>query len=79
MFRVVGTFLDFVRRSGTTRAEGPHGGALHVRGAKRNRVGHSRAHRCIYRAFAGRLKDAQPCTCPQPFNSTPMGGASDFI
>ena len=31
-----GVFLDFVRRSGTTRAEGPHGGASHVRRAKRN-------------------------------------------
>ena len=29
-------FLNFVRRSGTTRAAGPHG--AHVRGAKRNRV-----------------------------------------
>ena len=37
IFRV-GIFLDFVRRSGTTRAEGPHGGALHVRRAKRNRI-----------------------------------------
>ena len=35
-------FFDFVRRSGTTRAEGPHGGTSHVRGAKRNRVDHSR-------------------------------------
>ena len=35
MFRV-GVSLVFVRRSGTTRAEGPHG--AHVRGAKRNRV-----------------------------------------
>ena len=32
----VGMCLDFVRRSGTTRAEGPHG--AHVRGAKRNRI-----------------------------------------
>jgi len=32
-------FLDFVRRSGTTRTEGPHGGASYVRGAKRNRIG----------------------------------------
>ena len=34
-----GFFLDFVRRSGTTRAEGPHGGASHVRGAKQIRIG----------------------------------------
>ena len=32
----MGIFLDFVRL--TTRAEGPHGGALHVRTAKRNRI-----------------------------------------
>ena len=31
----VGIFLDFVRRSGTARAEGPHG--THVRRAERNR------------------------------------------
>ena len=31
-----GIFLDSVRRSGTTRAESPHG--AHVRGAKRNRI-----------------------------------------
>ena len=37
MFRV-GVFLDFVRRSGTTRAEVPHGGASHVRRAKRSRI-----------------------------------------
>ena len=37
VFRV-GVLLDFVRRSGTTRAEGPHGGASYVRGAKRNRI-----------------------------------------
>ena len=37
IFRV-GVLLDFVRRSGTTRAEGPHGGASYVRGAERNRV-----------------------------------------
>ena len=35
IFRV-GIFLDFVRRSGTTRAEGPHG--AHVRRAERNRI-----------------------------------------
>ena len=35
IFRV-GVFLDFVRRSGTTRT--PHGGASYVRGAKRNRI-----------------------------------------
>ena len=32
----VGILLDFVRL--TTRAEGPHGAASHVRGAKRNRI-----------------------------------------
>ena len=38
IFRV-GIFLGFVRRSGTTRAEGPHGGvASHVRGARRNEL-----------------------------------------
>ena len=31
-------FFDFVRRSGTTRAEGPHVGPQHVRGAKRYRI-----------------------------------------
>ena len=36
VFRV-GIFLGFVRRSGTTRTEGPHG--AHVRRAKRNRIG----------------------------------------
>ena len=38
VFRV-GIFLGFGRRSGTTRTEGPHGGASYVRGAKRNRIG----------------------------------------
>ena len=63
----VGIFLDFVRRSGTTRAEGPHWahgfldfassstrtphGAHDVRGAKRSRVDHSRAHGFFYRSF----------------------------
>ena len=44
VFRV-GICLDFVkkRRSGATRAEGPHG--AHVRGAKRNRIGRPSAHR----------------------------------
>ena len=37
IFRV-GIFLDFVWRSGTTRTEGPHGGASCVRGARRNRT-----------------------------------------
>ena len=40
-------FLDSVRRSGTARAEGPHG--AHARGAKRNRIGCSRAHGFVYR------------------------------
>ena len=37
----VGVVLDFVRRSGTTRAEGAHrgGGTLHVRRSKQNRLG----------------------------------------
>ena len=34
----MGVFLDFVRRPGTTRAEGPHGCASHVRRAERNRM-----------------------------------------
>ena len=37
IFRV-GICLDFVGRSGTTRAEGPHVGPQYVRGAKRNRI-----------------------------------------
>ena len=35
----VGLFLDFVRRSGTTRTMHPHVGPQYVRGAKRNRIG----------------------------------------
>ena len=42
-----GIFLDFVRQSGTTRAEGPHVDPQHVRRAKRNRIDHSRAHGLI--------------------------------
>ena len=34
----VGIFLDFVRRSGATRTEGPHGGASYARGANRIRI-----------------------------------------
>ena len=34
----VGGLLDFVRRSGATRTEGPHGGALYARRAERNRI-----------------------------------------
>ena len=41
-------FVDFVRRPGTTRAEGPHGGASYVRGAGRHRIDHSRAHRLLH-------------------------------
>ena len=52
LFRV-NVFLGFVRRSGTTRAEGPHVGPQHARGAKRNRVDHSRAHGLVYLPFAG--------------------------
>ena len=37
-FSRVGILLDFVRRSGTTRAEGPHVGPQHVRRAKRDRI-----------------------------------------
>ena len=43
IFRV-GISLDFVRRSGTARTEGPHGGASYVRRAQRNQFDHSRAH-----------------------------------
>ena len=43
--------LDFVRRSGTTRAEGPHVGPQHVRGAKRSRIDHSRAHGLLTGCF----------------------------
>ena len=34
---------------GQTRAEGPHGGASYARGAKRNRIDHSRTHGSFYR------------------------------
>ena len=51
IFRV-GIFLGFVRRSGTTRTEGSHEGASYVRGAKRNRIDHSRAHGLFYRPFS---------------------------
>ena len=46
----------FVRRPGTTRAEGPHVGPQHVRGAKRNRVDQSRAHGLFYRSFPGLVR-----------------------
>ena len=50
----VGIVLDFVRRSGTTRAEGQHVGPQHVREANRNnrnRVDHSRAQESFCRSF----------------------------
>ena len=53
IFRV-GMFLDFVRRSGTTRTMHPHGGVpQYVRGARRNRID---PHR-------GGIERLLACTC----------------
>ena len=46
---VLFSVLDFVGRSGTTRAEGPHGALNTCRGGKRIRVDHSRARGLFYR------------------------------
>jgi hypothetical protein len=79
LFRV-GLFLDFVRRPGTTRAEGPH--RAHVRGARRNRT--DRCSRIIsplsfrYNNTKITIADADG-TRHEPFNSTPDGGQFDFV
>ena len=64
----VSIFLDFVGRSGTTRAEGPHGGASCVRGAKRNRIDPRRGG--IEHANARRVPNADEAN---EIELTPMG------
>ena len=73
-----GFFCGFVRRSGTTRTEGSHGGASYVRRAKRNRIdthwgeierlavqGRSSPRRSKSRAPSGRWSRSQRCQTPR--------------
>ena len=69
-----GHFLGFVRRSGTTRAEGPHVGPQHVRRAKQVEL--TAAQGSWYLSFVSRYELSVWArtngTRREPFNSTPM-------
>ena len=84
-------FLDSVRRPGATRTEGPHGGASYVRGANRNRIGHSHAHelfpRPLFQVYTQALGDGRRAakvrvlsrSAPPPWGVNPISSGSPHV